>query len=519
MANIINGTDTGIGGLITTGDVSDELQLQTAETTAITITSGQQSAFIAGTASAPAVTTTGDTNTGIFFPAADTIAFAEGGAEAMRIDSSGNVGIGTGSGMGFANYQVVGVGGGASAGGILQFQTTAGTDGAHIRADRSGATLSSLIVETRTSSPLLFGTNGTERMRIDSSGKLLVGSTSALNVGSGGITSTVSSGANIALEKSTGGSISFYQSGVVTSQIEDIDSQGGLRFYTGTSGSLSERMRINSSGNVGIQNNAPSSLLTVGSKTTAVNPDVSTTFTAGGASAAGSVFRAATFCNTATATVNNEVQITFTPGTNYSAVGAIGAQIENTTDAASCLKFYSYPGGGPLTERARITSQGYLRLASGTGGIQFNGDTAAVNALDDYEEGTYTPVIIFNSGTPTYSYQEGYYTKIGRQVFGGGIIGINNNSTIGGFFGVSLPFTLNSGTFGYTVGSSSDGSGFTWPITVSGDQFYSITWQGSPGVARMLFVGIGPSAQLVPYSSTGIGNSWYLRFNFSFYTT
>ena len=45
----------------------------------------------AGSAAAPAITTTGDTNTGIFFPAADTIAFAEGGAEAMRINSSGNV--------------------------------------------------------------------------------------------------------------------------------------------------------------------------------------------------------------------------------------------------------------------------------------------------------------------------------------------------------------------------------------------------------------------------------------------
>jgi hypothetical protein len=49
----------------------------------------------AGTVSAPSITTTGDTNTGIFFPAADTIAFTEGGAEAMRINSSGNVGIKT----------------------------------------------------------------------------------------------------------------------------------------------------------------------------------------------------------------------------------------------------------------------------------------------------------------------------------------------------------------------------------------------------------------------------------------
>jgi hypothetical protein len=50
--------------------------------------------FSAGTVSAPAITTTGDTNTGIFFPAADTIAFTEGGVESMRIDASGSVGIG-----------------------------------------------------------------------------------------------------------------------------------------------------------------------------------------------------------------------------------------------------------------------------------------------------------------------------------------------------------------------------------------------------------------------------------------
>jgi hypothetical protein len=53
--------------------------------------------FPAGTVSAPSIFPTGDINTGIFFPAADTIAFAEGGAEAMRIDSSGRVGIGTSS--------------------------------------------------------------------------------------------------------------------------------------------------------------------------------------------------------------------------------------------------------------------------------------------------------------------------------------------------------------------------------------------------------------------------------------
>jgi|694.fasta_scaffold41391_4 hypothetical protein len=49
---------------------------------------------IDGSAATPAIRGT-DANTGIFFPAADTIAFAEGGAEVARFDSSGQLGIGT----------------------------------------------------------------------------------------------------------------------------------------------------------------------------------------------------------------------------------------------------------------------------------------------------------------------------------------------------------------------------------------------------------------------------------------
>jgi hypothetical protein len=59
-------------------------------------------AFSAGTVSLPSITTSGDTNTGAFFPAADTIAFAEGGAEAMRITSAGKILVGTTSDTGAA---------------------------------------------------------------------------------------------------------------------------------------------------------------------------------------------------------------------------------------------------------------------------------------------------------------------------------------------------------------------------------------------------------------------------------
>ena len=60
-------------------------------------------------------------------------------------------------------------------------------------------------------------------------------------------------------------------------------------------------------------------------------------------------------------------------------------------------------------ERARVTDNG----------ITFNGDTAAANALDDYEEGVWYPVIATQNGNTnaTYTYNQGYYTKIGRIVY------------------------------------------------------------------------------------------------------
>ena len=48
------------------------------------------------------------------------------------------------------------------------------------------------------------------------------------------------------------------------------------------------------------------------------------------------------------------------------------------------------------------------------GGICFGTDTAAANALDDYEEGTFTPTIVSGATSVSYSTQAGHYTKIGN---------------------------------------------------------------------------------------------------------
>jgi hypothetical protein len=58
----------------------------------------------AGTALLPVITTTGDVNTGMWFPAADTIAFSEGGVESMRLDASGNLLFNSGYGSAAVAY-------------------------------------------------------------------------------------------------------------------------------------------------------------------------------------------------------------------------------------------------------------------------------------------------------------------------------------------------------------------------------------------------------------------------------
>ena len=117
-----------------------------------------------GSAATPAIRGT-DANTGIFFPAADTIAFAEGGAEAMRIDSSGNLGIGTASPQGRLEVN-----------GVAYF--TRGTKTFLINGN-FGISDTHTQLQAPSGLALAFATNGdNERARIDSSGNFGIGTSS-----------------------------------------------------------------------------------------------------------------------------------------------------------------------------------------------------------------------------------------------------------------------------------------------------------------------------------------------------
>ena len=114
-----------------------------------------------GAVGTPAYTFTGDTNTGMWSPAADTLAFSEGGVEAVRIDSNGRVGIGTTS-----PTQKLDIRGG-------DLQVSRGAAG--VAADAAigfGSNSNNYIFSGNTSNIMAFFTNGSERVRINNAGNV-----------------------------------------------------------------------------------------------------------------------------------------------------------------------------------------------------------------------------------------------------------------------------------------------------------------------------------------------------------
>jgi hypothetical protein len=99
------------------------------------------------------------------------------------------------------------------------------------------------------------------------------------------------------------------------------------------------------------------------------------------------------------------------------------------------LSFYTNGGGASDTDPTER-----LRILSG-GGITFNGDTAAANALDDYEEGTWTPTLL----TGTASFSGGTYTKVGRLVTANFVMSAPSDTTSTNTIKISLPFVAESG--------------------------------------------------------------------------
>jgi len=298
-----------------------------------------------GTAATPAIRGT-DANTGIFFPAADTIAFSEGGAEAMRINSSGNVGIGTVSpSTKLTVYDAT----------SPQVTFDNGTS-TFIVGNSAGG--NNKILYGTGAHPMIFYTNAIEAARIDSSGRLGIGTatpdTTTLMTVAGAVTIT---------GNNTGHGASRLKLGQDTSAISQIRFYGvdaataGILQFTGSSSDASvggERMRIDSSGNVGIgissfsaRFNANLDNATAYANTAPNAANCTAAFTNGSAHTSGGTF------------VGYQLNIS---GNSQNRIGYIGAISGSASDQSLSLVFGTNTGAGDRSEKMRLDSSGSLQL-------------------------------------------------------------------------------------------------------------------------------------------------------------
>ena len=159
----------------------------------------------------------------------------------------------------------------------------------------------------------------------------------------------------------------------------------------------------------------------------------------------GSPTTALTLGTSQTATVQNGGSVSAPAyGIVSGAIGVNGTYVP----AANTLGFVV--GGA---ERGRFTANG----------LTFNGDTAAANALDDYEEGQWDAEIFINSSSAgiTYSSQYGSYVKIGSYVYCWFDLTLSSKGSNSGNVEVrGLPFASSGGVEGRGVFSVSYYSGF-----------------------------------------------------------
>ena len=305
---------------------------------------------------------------------------------------------------------------------------------------------------------VVFKSDDTEIFRYDADGNVGIGTNSPdvkLHVYSSDVTQSWSDNAAdlIKLEGSVEG-INFVTSSTGFLSFSDADARAqGVIEYLHSSDSMqfdtagSERMRIDSAGNVGIGTISPSQMLHI----SGTNPqlqftdtDTNASFNINANSAAGNVaFNVDQNTNSTQSSFivntrgSERLRIVGTSGNVGIGTSSPAGQLHvnsnadtsvfitagtSTTDAN--LYFGDSDGGfrgliqydnseeALIFHASGILQENFRTLASG--GITFNGDTATANALDDYEEGQFTPSL---SGATAYTYRNGHYTKIGDMVY------------------------------------------------------------------------------------------------------
>jgi len=387
--------------------------------------------------------------------------------EAMRIDMSaaGNVGIGLTAPVNKLHV------GGADGESYIKFTSDAtghtSGDGARIGLNSDDLR----IINAESAGHMLFLTANTERMRIDSAGKVGIGIAPSDHT----VSIKANDGIANVLELGTSDSqtkLNFSRQGNPTAYIRMVEDgsvgTGGLRFGVGLSHNPADALNIKSDGNVGIGTTAP-----------AAKVDISN----GGGVA--------------------HYQITQASG-NTAKFGIVsGSDIEISGTSNNDILFKRAG-----SEKLRITSSG----------LTFNGDTAAANALNDYEEGTWTPSISTTSGGSSMTYSgstHGNYIKIGKyvQVYGMMQLTAKGNLQAGSLFVQGFPFTMANIAGEGQGGQITEFGGFSVNFNTP---ILAFTSSG-----RMLVRHTTTNGGSTYTNVTGndVGNGSYFRFNATYTTT
>jgi hypothetical protein len=361
-------------GSITSSKLSSTLSIS-GNFLANNVTANTNFITAAGSVGAPAIFPSGDTNTGIFFPAADTIAFTEGGVESMRIDAAGQVGVGVTPNT-WSTGKAVEVGGSGGALWGLASGTVYSTAGYYFNStDKFAITgnyaMFSQLVSSdgsfRWSSSTATGTAGnnatmSERMRIDSSGAVMIGGTTTASAT--GYTFVNALGSN-------GGSFETYSG---TARQANFFSDSGSAYFGSVANipliirtNNTERMRIDSSGSLLV--GQTTAAVETGSIVTAKNLEITRTVDSDGA-ALGQL-----------SWVNNTNAGSGSGSSFVKDVACIKGIMDGTgNNSGGYITFETKADAGSRAERMRITSGGDLLVGDTATSAFFDGRVSSFSA-------------------------------------------------------------------------------------------------------------------------------------------
>ena len=425
--NVTAGISTFGQGLIMTSGIGTFLAGTSIDVRGNFVSNAGVSTFTSDVSIADKIVHSGDTDTAIRFPSADTLTVETGGSERFRVASDGDVIIGGSSDAGYPNYaDNLTIHGTGNEGITIRTGTT--HQGAIYFSDATGSgtgTYEGSLIYDHNSNYMTLATNHVERMRIDSSGRLIVGATSSNNVGGfggaalqvEGLTASTSAfsiirhsadtvGSSILMGKSRGtsdGATTVVQDGDVVARIIaygadgtdtesslgaiqfDVDGTPGgndmpgrIVFSTTPDGSAtySEAVRITNGGQVRIGNGTNLALWgqtnrvqVAGNDWNTAGVSIACMGTGGSANLVMGNSRGST-PGTALQSGDRLGYISFVgdDGTDMHTVGAaIVAETDGNSSSNSVpgdLQFYT---GGNSNERMRITSSGSLNIGNASG--------------------------------------------------------------------------------------------------------------------------------------------------------